>query len=226
MINRLTRRVLLFVAVSFIGSSVAHPNAIEDRFVKAGLVDVSSVDPTIAVDLVNADAEKNFFKKNFYGGLTKAYIRGAVAHKLSRAQKNLKKKQPGYSLQILDGARPQSVSRAMYEKMKGTGFEKYVAHPDKGSMHNYGIAVDITIIDATGKKLDMGPTPFYKSTWQIYWQYALMKFGKKITDKQKCNRKLLTDVMVEAGFYTLSHEWWHFNGEQKEQVRQRYEIVE
>ena len=64
--------------------------------------------------------------------------------------------------------------------MKGTVFEKYVANPKKGSMHNYGIAVDITIVDANGNMLDMGPTPFYKKHIQIYWEYAKKKLGKKI----------------------------------------------
>ena len=54
----------------------------------------------------------------------------------------------------------------MYDKMKGTNFERYVAHPEKGSMHNYGIAVDITIVDERGEDLDMGITPFKKNIIQ------------------------------------------------------------
>jgi D-alanyl-D-alanine dipeptidase len=64
-----------------------------------------------------------------------------VAFKLARAQAHLKSQHPDLSLQILDAARPRSVSRKMYEKMKGTAFEHYVANPDKGSMHNYGIKI-------------------------------------------------------------------------------------
>ena len=58
-------------------------------------------------------------------------------------------------MQILDAARPRSVSRAMWEKMKGTKFERYVANPEKGSMHNYGCAVDLSIMKKN-ELLDMG----------------------------------------------------------------------
>ena len=88
----------------------------------------------------------------------------------------------------------------MYEKMKGTEFEKFVANPEKGSMHNYGIAVDITIVDEKGNEIDMGFTPFRKNTLEIYWQYAKMKMGFKHAEEQKKNRKLLADTMISVGF--------------------------
>gem|GEM_PF-6487324 len=56
----------------------------------------------------------------------------------------------------------------MYDKMKGTKFEKFVDNPKKGSMHNFGVAFDFTIVDGNGKKIDMGFTPFYKSNLSIY----------------------------------------------------------
>ena len=100
----------------------------------------------------------------------------------------------------------------MYDKIKGTTFEKFVANPDKGSMHNYGVAVDITIVDETDHELDMGFSPFRKGTFLIYWLYAKKKLGFKLTDNQRKNRELLADTMVRAGFTPLSFEWWHFNG--------------
>ena len=216
---------LLVIAIFF--PSLALPDtAVEEKFVTAGLVTISAVDRTIRVDLVNSDPEKNFFRENFYDGLKYAYLREPVAVKLSKAQEILKQKQPNYSLQVLDAARPRSVSRAMYEKMKGTTFENYVANPDKGSMHNYGIAVDITIVDETGKGIDMGPSPFYKNTLEIYWQYAKMKLGFNLNSGQISNRKLLSDVMSAAGFYPLNHEWWHYNGMKKDAARKAFKIIE
>ncbi len=212
--------LLLLLSVS------ALANEIENRFLKAGLVDITTIDPTIRVDLVNADAEKNFFQEDFYNGLQKAYLQKEIALKLSKAQKILQKQYPDYSLQILDAARPRSISLKMYNKMKGTRFEKYVANPQNGSMHNYGIAVDITIVDNNQRELDMGPTPFRKKRTQIYWNYFTKKLGKKLTSKQRKNRKLLSNVMQKAGFYPLSFEWWHFNGIKKEQARKRYNIIE
>ena len=155
----------------------------------------------------------------------KVYIREEVANKLSKAQKHLKSKYPEYSILIMDAARPRSVSQLMYDKMKGTKFEKYVANPKNGSMHNYGIAVDVTIVDSNGNEIDMGFTPFYKSDFDIYWDYAKLKiFG--LSDEQKENRNLLADVMKMAGFIPLSYEWWHFNGMPKKEARKKYQIIE
>lgn len=201
-------------------------NPVEVKFIQSGLVNVSSIDQSIQVNLVNSDPDKNFFRENYYQNLNRAYLRKPIAIQLQNAQKLLKKKHPGFSLQILDAARPRAVSRAMYQKMKGTKFERYVANPNKGSMHNYGIAVDLTIVDEGGEELDMGLSPFNKSTVEIYWQFAKMKLGMKLTEKQKINRQLLADVMLAAGFYPLSHEWWHFNGMKKDEARRLYTIIE
>jgi len=215
----------LFLLITTL-SCLAGANEIENRFISAGLVDVSTIDPTIQVDLVNSDPDKNFFRENFYKGLKTAYLRKEVASKLATAQKFLKSKHPSYSLQILDAARPRSVSQAMYDQMKGTNFERFVANPTQGSMHNYGIAVDITIIDGQGNELDMGITPFRKSTARLYWDYALKKLGKQLSQEQKKNRRLLADAMKQAGFLPLSFEWWHFNGMEKDLARKKYTIIE
>jgi zinc D-Ala-D-Ala dipeptidase len=206
--------------------AIAGANEIENRFIAAGLTDLSKVDNSIRVNLVNSNPKKNFFREDYYHGLNKAYLREFVAKKLSTAQKILKEKKPSYSLQILDAARPRSVSNSMYDKMRGTKFEKYVANPATGSMHNYGIAVDITIVDKDDREIDMGLSPFNKNPMEIYWQYAKVKLGFKLSDKQKKNRKLLADVMQAAGFFPLSYEWWHFNGMEKEKVRRNYSIIE
>lgn len=221
--HHLTKLLLMTICLSIPGVLLA--NEIEAMFLKAGLIDVNAIDRSIQVDLVNSDQDKNFFEENFYGGLDKAYLRKEIAVKLSKAQSLLKNEHSGYSLQVLDAARPRSVSRAMYKKMKGTKFERYVANPEKGSMHNYGIAVDITIVDEEGSKLDMGPSPFYSSHATIYWNYFLKKMGFGISSEQK-NRDLLKRVMLKAGFHPLAHEWWHFNGMEKSNARSTYSIIE
>jgi zinc D-Ala-D-Ala dipeptidase len=104
------------------------------------------------------------------------------------------------------------ISSVLAKITSGVRFEKYVANPAKGSMHNYGIAVDITIVDERGNKLDMGPSPFYSGHATIYWNYFLKKMGFGISDEQQKNHDLLKRVMLNAGFHSLSHEWWHFNG--------------
>lgn len=218
--------LLAFWLMSLGSSVVAETNQIEQKFLQAGLIDVASIDPSIQVDLVNADPAKNFFRENYYPGLTRAYLQKEVAEKLSRAQQILTNRYPDYSLQILDAARPRSVSKKMYEKMRGTRFEKFVANPASGSMHNYGVAVDITIVNKQGDEIDMGPTPFRKSRLEIYWHYAKLKMGLDLSDAQRHNRQLLSDTMLSAGFYPLSHEWWHFNGLKKDEARRRFQIIE
>ncbi|MES9992799.1 MAG: M15 family metallopeptidase [Candidatus Thiodiazotropha sp.] len=222
--NHLKKVFSLVLLLSLPGYLVA--NDIEERFLEAGLIDVNVIDSSIKVDLVNSDPKKNFFEEDFYSGLDKAYLRKEVAVLLAKAQEILKKEKPAHSLQVLDAARPRSVTRAMYEKMKNTRFEKYVANPDKGSMHNYGIAVDITIVDENGNRLDMGPSPFYSSHTKLYWHYFLKQAGFEISANQQQNRDLLKRVMTKAGFYPLSHEWWHFNGMKKSEARRIYSIIE
>ncbi|MFH2043850.1 MAG: M15 family metallopeptidase [Pseudomonadota bacterium] len=217
--------LLVFELLSF-SNAFAQTNAIEKKFREAGLIDIHTIDSSIRVDLVNSDPEKNYFRENFYDSLNKAYLRNDVAVRLSNAQSLLKSKYPGFSLLVLDAARPRSVSKLMYEKMKGTKFEKYVANPTKGSMHNYGIAVDITIVDENGEEIDMGFSPFRKSAFELYWQFAKINMGFKISKEQKKNRKILSDTMINEGFLPLSHEWWHFNGMQKDKARKRFSIIE
>lgn len=217
--------ILLTSVFLLTGHSLCHANEIETKFINAGLVDVHAVDESIKVDLVNSDPDHNFFRENFYDGLNKAYLRREVAKKLSLAQTYLKAEVPGFSIKIMDAARPRHVSQRMYDKMKGSRFEKFVAHPDRGSMHNYGIAVDVTIVDGNNKEIDMGFTPFYKSDLSIYWGYAKLKmFG--LSEAQKKNRKLLSTAMKKAGFFPLSYEWWHFNGLPKDVARKKYTIIE
>lgn len=213
------------IALVLITCTKANANEIEKSFTEAGLVDIQVIDPSIRVDLVNSHPDKNFFRENYYQGLTKAYIRPEVAPKLAYAQKLLQTEFPQYSLLIMDAARPRGVSQKMYEKMKGTPFEKYVANPDTGSMHNYGIAVDVTIVDENNNEIDMGFTPFYKNALSIYWGFAKLKvFG--LSEVQKQNRELLARIMKKAGFFPLSYEWWHFEGMPKDEARKKYRIIE
>ena len=86
--------IMLFLLILAVFSSGSSANEIEQKFIKAGLVDVHDVDKSLKVDLVNSDADKNIFRENFYKGLSKAYLRKEVAEKLFLAQHHLKKKFP------------------------------------------------------------------------------------------------------------------------------------
>ena len=81
-------------------------------------------------------------------------------------------------------------------------------------------------MDGNGEELDMGFSPFRKSTIELYWGFAKYKMGFKLTREQTANRKLLADTMKKAGFFPLSYEWWHFNGIPKNIARKKYRIIE
>jgi D-alanyl-D-alanine dipeptidase len=122
-----------------------------------------------------------------------------VARALARVQQELNEK--NLSLKIWDVYRPYNVTEKMWEMIKD---ERYVADPKKGSGHNRGIAVDLTIIDRpTGKELDMG-TGFDNFTDTTHQDLKNLSPG--ILD----NRALLKTVMEKNGFVALETEWWHF----------------
>ncbi len=216
--------LILFIAQAV---SLAQGNCqIEEDFKKNNLVNVKDLDSTLHVDLMYS-SEKNMFGKDMYECLKECYVQLEVAEMVVSAQKKLRKKYPAYSMKLFDGARPRSVQKKMWEIVKETSLQSYVANPARGSMHNYGAAVDITIVNEKEEELDMGqPDPctylLDKSDSEIKKALSTIK----LTDVQKKNQQLLKTVMMSAGFYPFSLEWWHFRAFQKEIVRKKYKIIE
>ena len=129
--------------------------AMEQQLIDFGLVDIAEVDSTIGVEIVYATPD-NFLGHVLYPDIHHAFAIPAMAQKLVKAQQRLKSIRPDLSLLIYDAARPLSVQREMWESVKGTPNVSFVANPAKGrGMHNYGAAVDITIMDSTGTPLPM-----------------------------------------------------------------------
>ena len=103
----------------------------------------------------------------------------------------------------------------------------YVSNPNKGGgMHNYGMAVDITIVDEQGEWLSMG-TGFdhFGIEAHITNEDELLKEGK-ITNEERLNRVLLRSIMQEAGFIPLYNEWWHFNRLERAETIANYKLIE
>jgi D-alanyl-D-alanine dipeptidase len=127
-------------------------------------------------------------------------MRLPAAIALGRVQRELNGKNLG--LMIFDAYRPYHVTVRMWELIRD---ERYVADPGKGSGHNRGIAVDLTIIDlSTQKPLDMG-TGFDNFTGAAHHDHT------NLTSAVLQNRKLLKDVMEKHGFKPLNTEWWHYS---------------
>lgn len=179
----------------------------------------------VQVDLRYASTN-NFMNKNVYGDFQETFLHKNAFEMLKKASVDLAKAHKGYKLIVFDALRPRSVQRVLFGFVKDTPEEKYVANPDKGGMHNYGFAVDLSIVDDKGKELDMG-TPFddFTELSQPQLEDKFLKSGA-LTEAQIKNRKLLRDVMHGAGFKVLDHEWWHFDALPQNEVRSNYQIVE
>jgi zinc D-Ala-D-Ala dipeptidase len=181
--------------------------------------------PHVQTDLRYASTN-NFMNENVYGTFTEAYLHQFAAEKLLRASKFLQEEKPGFALLVLDALRPRSAQRKLFAKVKGTPEQKYVADPDKGSLHNYGFAVDLTIVDSVGNELDMGSGfDDFRPVSEPSREAEFLESGE-LSDAQIGNRLLLRGVMQKAGFQPIPHEWWHFNAMSLIEARTSYSIVE
>lgn len=191
-----------------------------------GLVDISVLDSTIRVHLVYATPD-NFMGETVYTGITRAWLHPDAAQKLVTAQRLLKKEHPDLTLVVYDAARPMSVQRKMWRLVRGTDKVNYVSNPSNGGgLHNYGMAVDVTILDPTREPLPMGtPFDFFGEEAHTNNEEALLASGK-ITRKEFDNRRLLRRIMKSAGFRTIPYEWWHFNACSRVEARQSYPVLD
>jgi len=162
------------------------------------MVELKTIVPNIQYDLRYATVN-NFMHQQVYKEGSHTFLRLIVARALGRVQQELNEKD--LSLKIWDAYRPYSVTEKMWELIKD---ERYVSDPKKGSGHNRGIAVDLTIIDrTTGKELDMG-TGFDNFTDTAHQTF------KNLPLEILNNRGLLKTVMEKNGFVAMETEWWHF----------------
>ena len=198
----------------------------DTRLADMGFVDVCTFDFSIQVHLVYATPQ-NFMNRPVYDGITKAWLHPDAASKLVQAQQNLKREHPAWSLLVYDAARPMEVQRQMWELVRGTQYVYYVSNPaNLNGRHNYGMAVDVTIVDEAGQPLPMGaPFDFFGEEAHTDKEADLVKAGK-ITENELQNRRLLRRVMQQAGFTTIASEWWHFNACSAEVAKARYKVIE
>ena len=142
--------------------------------------------------------EDNFLKAKVYD-CAECFLRLKTVNALIEANKKFLEK--GYKIKIFDCYRPLDIQKKMWKIVSNP---KYVADPAKGSIHNRGGAVDITLIDSLGKELDMG-TPFDFFGIEASHNYP------NVSDNVKQNRILLKTIMTSSGFNSFDSEWWHYN---------------
>ncbi len=161
------------------------------------LIDVQKINPRIRIDIRYA-TENNFMKEKLYPE-SRCLLLKEAAESLSRVQESLEKR--GLGLKIFDAYRPLTVQKKMWERVPVEG---YVANPAKGSNHNRGAAVDVTLVDASGNELPM-PSGYDEFTERAHRVYA----GG--TEEERRNRQILEDEMQKENFRGITTEWWHFD---------------
>lgn len=192
---------------------------------RKGMVDVKTLDSSIFVSLMYARAD-NFTGTVLYGDLRNAYLHPKAAAALVKAQKRLKELRPDLSLKIYDAARPMSIQQKMWDKVKNTSKSIYVSNPrNGGGMHNYGLAVDITLCTLKGDSIPMGTKVDHMSRLSHITDEAGMVARGQMTAEARKNRELLREVMRHAGFKPLRTEWWHFNFVSRAVARKYYKAL-
>jgi D-alanyl-D-alanine dipeptidase len=192
------------------------PNETGD-FLPTDLVELRKLDPTIKLDVRYATTN-NLFDAVFYSQ-ARAFLQRAPAEALVRVNRRLKAR--GYGLLVHDGYRPWYVTKVFWD---ATPQDKkiFVADPAKGSRHNRGAAVDLSLYDLkTGRPVEMVST-YDETTDRAYPNYP----GG--TSLQRWHRDLLRAVMESEGFTVYDAEWWHFDYKDWQRYRignQRFESI-
>lgn len=163
----------------------------------ADLVDIRAVNPRIRLDIRYATAN-NFTRAQVYDE-AHCFLQPDVARRLSAVHQDLKAK--GLGLKVYDCYRPLSVQKKFWALVPD---ERYVANPAKGSRHNRGASVDLTLVDTAGREVAM-PTPYDDFTTKAH------RDAKDLPAEAIRNREILEKAMVRRGFLPLPTEWWHFD---------------
>ncbi len=174
------------------GNSIAIENVSDTTF-----VNLKSVSKEFIVDMKYA-SEDNFMKQIVYD-CGDCYLRLKTIKKLIEVNTEFLKE--GYRIKIFDCYRPLDIQKKMWDIVPNAD---YVADPKRGSVHNRGGAVDITLVDKDGKELDMG-TPF-----DFFGEEASHHF-QNLSDEVKKNRLFLKEMMLKHNFKSFDSEWWHYN---------------
>jgi zinc D-Ala-D-Ala dipeptidase len=190
------------------------------------LVDVTTTLP-VRVELKYATTD-NFMHRNVYGDWRKCLLVPDAHRMLEVAHAILLERQKNLTFVMYDCARPRSVQLMMWDVVKGTPQQGYVADPHSktGSMHNTGCAVDISLFDVEkNAPLDMGtPYDFFGKQAEPRHEHEQWKAGQ-LTAEAWANRLLLREVMLRAGFRPLGHEWWHFDCADGKTARRKYAVI-
>ncbi|MFV5685986.1 M15 family metallopeptidase [Flavobacterium sp. GB2R13] len=160
-------------------------------------VNLKDYSPDFVYDMKYATTD-NFLKAKVYD-CAACFLRLKTVEALLEANKKFITK--GYKIKIFDCYRPLDIQKKMWEIVPNP---EYVANPAKGSIHNRGGAVDITLVNSNGNELDMG------TSFDYFGVEASHKY-LNVSEEVKANRELLKKIMNKNGFNSFDSEWWHYN---------------
>lgn len=168
----------------------------------------------------------NFCGVVLYNDLREAFLHPEAMKALQKAQAYLKQLRPDLSLKVYDAARPMHIQQRMWDEVKHTSKAVYVSNPAHGGgMHNYGMAVDITLCTLKGDTLDMGTKIDYMGKAAHIDNEAALVSAHIISPEARRNRQLLRQVMRYGGFTPLRTEWWHFNKCSRAVAKKYYKVI-
>ena len=161
----------------------------------------------------------NFAGRSLYGRLDCAWLRREAAVGLEAAAAWLQAQRPGWRLLVLDALRPQRVQEAIWIDVAGTPAQEYFANPERGSIHSYGMAVDVTLLLPSGQEADMG-SGFDEMTLASHPALHAQHLARGVlTPDHVAERECLLAAMQHGGYAGIPNEWWHFDHGDRDQVR-------
>ncbi|MEO6404720.1 MAG: M15 family metallopeptidase [Ferruginibacter sp.] len=194
------RNIFFLIVLQILVSCANKPPQEPGNFKANDLVELIKLDTSIRLDIRYATTN-NFAGRAVYKQ-ARAFLQRPAAQALINVNKQLKPL--GYGLMIFDGYRPWSITKLFWD-ITSEENKKFVADPKKGSRHNRGCAVDLTLFDlSTGKEIQM-PGEYDETTERSYADYT----GG--TEMQRQMRDLLIRTMQGNGFTVYKYEWWHFD---------------
>jgi len=181
-------------------TSASRPPHEAGPFRQPDLVELVTLDPTIRLDIRYATAD-NFTGRAVYGQ-ARAFLQRPAAEALARASARLREQ--GYGVLVFDGYRPWRVTKLFWD-LTPADKKEFVADPSKGSRHNRGCAVDLSLYDlATGREVEM-PGEYDEMSERSHPDYA----GGP--PEARARRDALRAAMEAEGFQVYDVEWWHYD---------------
>lgn len=216
--------ILLMVASTSVWGQ--KKSKIEKHLEELGLQNVAEQIPGIEVYMVYA-TPYNFMGRVLYEDLDEAYLVPQAMEMLRKANEYLRKRRMDLHLVVYDAARPRSIQEQMWKVVEGTDLEDFVANPHRrgGGPHNFGIAVDVTLVDCAGNPIPMGSEyDYFGDRSRSDMEQELFENGE-ITRRELLNRRLLREVMTHAGWIVEPSEWWHFNAMPTAEAREKLPVI-